>query len=63
MILESQIIDYMCQTSLGVCVNSIKSRINEEKLRKKIQEFAEIEFQGKFNDLLKLRTCKSAYAP
>jgi len=51
MILESQIIDYMCQTSLGVCVNSIKSRINEDKLRKKIQEFAEIEFQGKFNDL------------
>jgi len=49
--LESQFIDFICQTSLGVCVNSIKSGINKDKLREKIQEFAKTEFESKFNCL------------
>lgn len=48
MMLESQFIDFICQTSLGVCVNSIKSRRNKGKLRKKIQKFAKTEFESKF---------------
>jgi len=51
MMLESQFIDFICQTSLGVCVNSIKSGINKDKLREKIQEFAKTEFESKFNCL------------
>ena len=48
---ESQFIEFMCQASLGVCENSIKSRVNKGKLRKKIQKFAKTEFDSKFYHL------------
>lgn len=51
MILELQFINFICQTSSGVCVDSIKSRINKSKLRKKIQQFAKTEFESKFYHL------------
>jgi len=47
----SQLIDFVCQATLGVCVNLFKSRTNKAKLRKKIQRFAKTEFESKFNHL------------
>jgi len=46
--LESQFIEFISQSSLSVCLNSIKKRINKGKLRKKIQRFTKMEFTDKF---------------
>ena len=49
--LEAQFVDFICQASFGVIANSIKRKFKKNKLRKKIETFAKVEFDSKFKHL------------